>query len=100
MKYHFNATEIFWENFYRLPPSQKDSARRAWRIFKENPFDARLRTHKIHRLSGIMKRTGYAVEVEVDLRAVFHIEGDTVISTSARTTFTKGRTALTSCAVV
>ena len=80
MKYHFTATETFWENFYRLPPSQKDSARRAWRIFKENPFDPRLRTHKIHRLSGIMKRTVHAVVVEVDLRAVFYIEGDTVIS--------------------
>ncbi len=80
MKYRFHATEGFWENFYRLLPAQKESVRRAWQIFKVDPFDSRLRTHKIHRLSAIMKRTVYAVEIEGDLRAVFYTEGETVIS--------------------
>ena len=53
MKYRFKPTENFWESFYDLRPSQKDSARQAWQIFKTNPFDPRLRAHKIHRLSAI-----------------------------------------------
>ncbi len=78
--YRFTATEGFRENFYRLPAAQKDSARAAWTIFKLDPFDPRLRAHKIHRLSAIMRRTVYAVDIEGDLRAVFYIEGDTVVS--------------------
>ena len=71
MKYRYRATETFWENFYRLSPSQKEYARQAWEIFKQNPFDARLRPHKIHRLSSIMKRTVHAVVIKGDLRVVF-----------------------------
>jgi hypothetical protein len=51
MKYRFKPTETFWESFYDLTSRQKESARRAWKTFKQNPFDPRLRTHKIHRLS-------------------------------------------------
>ncbi len=36
-----------------------------------------LRTHKIHKLSAIYKRTIYAVEVETDLRVLFFIKDDT-----------------------
>ena len=43
MKYRFKPTENFWESFYDLSSSQKDSTRRAWKIFRENPFDPRLR---------------------------------------------------------
>ena len=57
MKYRFVASEQFWGNFYKLPSEQKESARKAWAIFKENPFDPRLRAHKIHRLSAIFKTT-------------------------------------------
>ena len=80
MKYRFHATETFWENFYRLPPPQKDSARRAWRKFKENPFDPQLGGHKIHKLSAVMHRTVYAVVIENDLRAVFYVDGDEVVT--------------------
>ncbi len=80
MKYRFHATEVFWENFYRLSPAQKESARIAWAIFKENPFDARLGTHKIHKLSAVMRRTVYAVVIEGDLRVVFYLEGDEAVS--------------------
>jgi len=51
MKYRYRAVERFWTIFYRLSPAQKEAARKVWLIFKEDPFDARLRTHKIHRLS-------------------------------------------------
>ena len=76
----FRTTPQFRRALRKLSPAQKRTAKAAFEIFKQNPFDARLRTHKIHRLSGIMKRTIYAVEVEADLRAVFYLEGDTVIS--------------------
>ena len=80
MKYRFKATQQFWESFYALPAGQKESTRRAWEIFKENPFDPRLRSHKIHKLSAQYRRTIYAAEIESDLRAVFYIEGDLVIT--------------------
>ena len=80
MKYRFKATQRFWESFYGLAPNQKDSTRRAWKIFKENPFDPRLRPHKINKLSAYYGRTIYATTVEGDLRAVFYVEGDLVVT--------------------
>ena len=80
MNYRFKPAQQFWESLYDLPASQKESARRAWKIFKQNPFDPRLRTHKIHRLSAQYGRTIYAVEIEGDLRAVFYIERDCVVT--------------------
>jgi len=80
MKYRFRATETFWENFYDLPPAQKESVRRAWQIFKLDPFDPRLRPHKIHKLSALYQKTIYAADIEADLRVVFFLEGDTVWS--------------------
>jgi len=79
MKYRFQPAENFWESFYDLSSAQKDSTRRAWEIFKENPFDPRLRTHKIQRLSAQYNRTIYAVNIEGDLRAVFFIKDDLVV---------------------
>ena len=71
MKYRYRAVEPFWTSFYRLPPAQKESARQAWNIFKENPFDPRLRTHKIHKLSALYGQTIYAADIEGDLRSTF-----------------------------
>src|SRR6266568_2660107 len=73
-------TERFWESFYDLTASQKESTRRAWRSFKRNPFDPRLRAHKIHRLSARYGRTICAVDIEGDLRVVFYIEGNLVVT--------------------
>ncbi len=80
MNYKFKPTEQFWKSFYTLNSAQKESTRRAWLIFKSNPFDFRLRTHKIHRLSAHYGRIIYAVEIEGDLRAVFFIKDDCVIT--------------------
>ena len=74
----FRASETFWTHFYDLSPAQKESARKAWKIFKANQFDPRLRTHKIHRLSAAFGRTVYGVEIEADLRVVFYLDGDIV----------------------
>ncbi len=76
MKYR--ASETFWKHFYGLSPSQKESARQAWKIFRENPFDPRLRSHKIHRLSAALCRTVYAADIEADLRLIFYVDGDIV----------------------
>jgi hypothetical protein len=80
MKYRYRAVERFWSSSYRLSPAQKESTRLAWLIFKENPFDPRLGTHKIQRLSARYGRTIYAVEIEGDLRSTFYVEGETVVS--------------------
>jgi Txe/YoeB family toxin of Txe-Axe toxin-antitoxin module len=80
MKYRFKATQRFWESFYALSPSQKESTRRAWKVFKANPFDPLLGCHKIHRLSARYARTIYAVEIEADLRVVFYVEGNLVVT--------------------
>ena len=80
MKYRYRAVERYWTTFYRLPATQKESARKAWQIFKENLFDPRLRTHKIQSLSARYGRTIYAVEVEGDLRSLFYLDGDIVVS--------------------
>lgn len=80
MKYRYRAVERFWISFYRLSSAQKESARKAWSLFKKNPFDPRLRTHKIQRLSGYYGRTIYTVEIKSDLRLLFYLDGDTVVS--------------------
>ncbi len=80
MSYRFKPTQQFWESFYVLTAHQKESTRRAWQIFKVNPFDPRLRPHKIHRLSARFGRTIHAVDIESDLRVVFYVEGDVVVT--------------------
>lgn len=80
MNYRFKPTETFWESFYGLSAAKKESVRRAWKIFKRNPFDPRLRPHKIHRLSAHHEKTIYSVEIEGNLRAVFYLENDCVVT--------------------
>lgn len=80
MNYNFEATEEFWRAFYALSSTQKGSVRRAWVIFKANPFDPRLGTHKIQRLSARYRTTVYSVVIEADLRVVFMIRGDTIFT--------------------
>ena len=80
MSYQFKPTKKFREQFRALPPAQQASTRAKLRIFKDDPFDPRLRTHKIHGLSAILGRTVHAVVIEGKLRAAFFIEGDPVVS--------------------
>jgi mRNA-degrading endonuclease YafQ of YafQ-DinJ toxin-antitoxin module len=80
MKYRFSASRAFWRKFNQLSNQQQQNARDAFRVFKENPFDSRLRSHKIHRLSARYRRTIYSAEIEADLRAVFYVEGDLVVT--------------------
>ena len=80
MKYRFAATPSFKKALAKLSRSQKASALKAFAMFKTNPFDPRLRTHKIHRLSAKLGRTIYSVWVEKDLHALFYLEGEIVVS--------------------
>jgi Txe/YoeB family toxin of Txe-Axe toxin-antitoxin module len=78
VSYHYKAVERFWKSFYALGNSQKESSRQAWKLFKMDPFDPRLGSHKIHKLLGIAKTTIYSAVIEGDLRVLFRIDGDTV----------------------
>ena len=78
MKYSYKATERFGKSFYALGSEQKESTRAAWELFKENPFDPRLNTHTIHRLSALWKHTVHSAGIEGDLRVVFRIDGSVV----------------------
>ena len=51
-----------------------------WTIFKNDPFDPRLGTHRINSLSAHYQRTIYSVVLEGDLRAVFFLEGEMVMT--------------------
>lgn len=79
-RHRFKAAPRFWRSYKKLSESQKESAKAAWKIFKENPFDPRLRPHKIHALSAVHRHTIHAICIEGDLRAVFYVEKDTVWS--------------------
>jgi hypothetical protein len=80
MRYIFKASDQYWSAFYDLSASQKESARKAWKIFKENPFDPRLRAHKINKLSDHYGRTIFAVDIEADLRVVFYLRDNVVFT--------------------
>jgi hypothetical protein len=71
MKYRYRAVERFWTCFYRLPPSQKESTRKAWLIFKEDPFDPRLRTHKIQRLLQLTDEQFMRLKLRVTFASAF-----------------------------
>jgi mRNA-degrading endonuclease YafQ of YafQ-DinJ toxin-antitoxin module len=80
VKYRFTATRTFWRSFRKLSAQQQEHAQKTFAIFKENPFDARLRSHKIHKLSARYARIIYAAEIAANLRVIFYIEGNLVVT--------------------
>jgi hypothetical protein len=78
MSYRFRAAESFWSSWssYRKSSSERLGSR--FRFSRGDPFDPRLRAHKIHRLSARYGRTIYAVDIAGDLRATFYVDGATV----------------------
>ena len=80
MPYNYKAPPEFWRAFKKLDPGQQEAANQKLAIFKDNPFDSRLKTHRICRLSSVMRKTVYAVVILDDLRAVFYIDGSDVVS--------------------
>lgn len=79
-KYVFKRANEYKASFKKLTPAQKKAAKDAFKIFKANPFDPRLKTHKINRLSALMRRIVFSVTIEADLRSTFYIDGNTVWS--------------------
>src|SRR5437016_8063921 len=73
MKDRFRATRAFWRSFGKLPAQQQRRAREAFLIFKQNPFDSCLGSHKIQKLSARYGRVIYAAEIEANLRVVFYM---------------------------
>jgi hypothetical protein len=71
---------VFWRSLGKLPAQQQRRAREAFHIFKQNPFDSRLGSHKIQKLSARYGRVIYAAEIEANLRVVFYIERNTVVT--------------------
>ena len=74
--YRYEAAPAFWRSYRKLNPAQQQAAKRAWQIFKRDPFDPRLGTHKIHALSARAKETVYAVVVAADLCVIFVLRGN------------------------
>ena len=80
VSYQYRAVEKFWRNFHALNSEQKESVRRAWSIFKTNPFHPSLGAHEIRVLSSRAKHTIYSVVIEADLRVLFRIDESAVTS--------------------
>jgi len=91
VNYQYRAIEKYWKSFYRLSPSQKESVRKAWTIFKIDPFHPSLGTHEIHALSARAKHTIYSVVVESDLRVIFRIDDEWVTTLDVGTHRIYGR---------
>ena len=80
MNFEYVATETFWKAFYKLASPQKESVREAWKLFKDDPFHPKLRSHQIHALTARAGHTIYSAVIEADLRVVFRIDGSVVTS--------------------
>jgi hypothetical protein len=80
VSYQYRAVEKFWRNFYALRSEQKESVRRAWQVFKHDPFHPSLGSHEIRELSARAKHTMYSAVIEADLRVIFRIDGPWVTS--------------------
>ena len=80
MALQFKASEQYWKSSYALSPSLKEAARQKWEVFKVDPFDPRLGTHKINSLSARAGRTVWSSVIAADLRVVFYIDGKTVFT--------------------
>ena len=80
MGHVYKATHKFGRSYYALPQSQQRAAQRSWRIFREDPFAPSLKSHRIASLSRRYQFTVYSARVAADLRVLFCVHGDTVIT--------------------
>ena len=89
--YKFRASDVFWKHFHALSPEQKELVRAAWVRFKSNPFDPRLRPHKIQALSARAGETILSIEIDRDLRVVFCVRGGMIYTIDIGTHSIYGR---------
>ena len=79
--YIFKRTIEFKRSFDQLSPAQQTAAKEAFKVFKANPFDPALKIHKINKLSSLRRRIVRAVVIQSDLRSVFEIHDNVILST-------------------
>ena len=65
----------FKRSFKKLSESSQKKLRGKIKLFVQDPFDPRLRTHKLKP----REKQYYAFSIEYDLRVVFRFEKDSVI---------------------
>ena len=75
----FRRRKSFKKSYDRLTPEQKRAVREAWPRFREDPFNPQFRTHQIQRLQKFYGKTVYSVVLLADLRALFILDGQTVV---------------------
>ena len=68
------ATPRFWAAFRDLPEPARDAARKAYRLFRENPGHPSQQFKKIHTREPI-----YSVRVTLGYRAVGLLEADEIL---------------------
>lgn len=64
----------FWESYSKLSKNTKQNARKACRLWAENPFHPSLRFKCINRRENI-----WSVRISKGFRAIGVMEGDTVV---------------------
>jgi hypothetical protein len=78
----FVGTKSFWREYESLSAEKRKAADAMFVRFKKNPFAEGLGTHKIVRLSALHKEPVWSVPILGNLRALFVIRGETVLSIS------------------
>lgn len=75
MKVQILYSKKFAKSYKRLPKEIKLLAEKREEIFRQNPFDSRLKTHK---LSGKLK-DHYSFSIAYNWRIVFHFVDDNTV---------------------
>jgi hypothetical protein len=78
--YVFKKTPQFRKSYEALSSANQALADEAFKKFKADPYDASLRIHKINRLSAIRGTTVRSIVIAGNLRAVFTIKDNVIIS--------------------
>ena len=68
-------TPLFKKDFKNLPDEVKEKAKKAFRLFRENPHHPSLRTHKVE---GTSNPTIWEGRIDRKNRFTFYYEGDEV----------------------
>jgi hypothetical protein len=69
-----HTTARFRKALAALPPSVRQQAREAYRLFKQNPQHPSLRFKRVHET-----RSVYSARVNLDYRAVGVLDGDEIV---------------------
>ena len=79
---NIETTKSFIRKFKKLPANIKKKAIKREQIFKDNPFDSRLETHKLH--GKLKEEFSYSIDKTYRIRFIF-VSKNTVLYTSTGT---------------